>query len=219
MNPKFSISLLLKPISESPTSKPFHESNVKLVRIDVIGTFWRATTGEHKTFFLYLNRCIILLGHTFALMFHSNYALFQLVCNRFCNDIFSHHFLLKFTIRFLLLTQNLNLRMRKSSIHQSNMLCIALSHKEPISLSYWYDMAWSTQCVSKEGKSPWCVRMMMVYQRFSFIQNLNNRYPCKVTFINKSFECSVVEEKRFSVYGFESLKFILNILFSYLHLC
>ena len=33
-----------EPISESLTSKSFHESSVKLVRIDVIGSFWKATT-------------------------------------------------------------------------------------------------------------------------------------------------------------------------------
>ena len=35
-----------KPISEWPTSKSFREPNVKLVRIDVIGTFWRAVIRE-----------------------------------------------------------------------------------------------------------------------------------------------------------------------------
>ena len=34
------------PISESPTSKSFHEPNVKLVRMDVIGTYWRAMNEE-----------------------------------------------------------------------------------------------------------------------------------------------------------------------------
>ena len=33
-------------MSESPTSKSFHEFRVKLVKIDVIGTFWRALTGN-----------------------------------------------------------------------------------------------------------------------------------------------------------------------------
>ena len=33
-------------ISESQASKSFNEPSVKLVRMDVIGTFWRATTGE-----------------------------------------------------------------------------------------------------------------------------------------------------------------------------
>ena len=33
-----------EPISESPTSKSFHEPSVKLVWTDVIGTFWRETT-------------------------------------------------------------------------------------------------------------------------------------------------------------------------------
>ena len=36
----------LEPISERPTGKSFHEPSVQLVRIDVIGTFWRATTRE-----------------------------------------------------------------------------------------------------------------------------------------------------------------------------
>ena len=36
----------LEPISESPTLKSFHEPSVKLVRIDEIGTFGRARTGE-----------------------------------------------------------------------------------------------------------------------------------------------------------------------------
>ena len=36
----------LEPISERSTLKYFHEPSMQLVRIDVIGTFWRATTRE-----------------------------------------------------------------------------------------------------------------------------------------------------------------------------
>ena len=36
----------IEPISKSATSKSFHEPSMKSVRIDVIGTFWRATTRE-----------------------------------------------------------------------------------------------------------------------------------------------------------------------------
>ena len=45
-------------ISERPTSKSFHESRVKLVRIDLIDTFWRATTRElsHNLNRLFLKR-------------------------------------------------------------------------------------------------------------------------------------------------------------------
>ena len=35
-----------EPISDRSTSESFHESRMQLVRIDVIGTFWRATTRE-----------------------------------------------------------------------------------------------------------------------------------------------------------------------------
>ena len=36
----------IEPINKRATSKSFHEPSVKLVRLDVIGTFWRATTRE-----------------------------------------------------------------------------------------------------------------------------------------------------------------------------
>ena len=36
----------LGPIGESLTSKSVHELSTKSVRIDVIGTFWKATKGE-----------------------------------------------------------------------------------------------------------------------------------------------------------------------------
>ena len=57
----------LEPISERSTSKSFHEPSVLLVRISVVGTFWRAATRElyDKTWivfkelkkFLLVNHC------------------------------------------------------------------------------------------------------------------------------------------------------------------
>ena len=38
--------IYFEPISEMTIPKSFHEPSVKSVRIDVIGTFWRATTTE-----------------------------------------------------------------------------------------------------------------------------------------------------------------------------
>ena len=39
-------TISFEPISERPTSKSYYEPSVNLVRIDVIGTFWRATASK-----------------------------------------------------------------------------------------------------------------------------------------------------------------------------
>ena len=87
-----------EPISERLTSKSFHEPSVKLVRMDVIGTFWRATIRElyHITWivcdFVFFESLLIVLFTCYLIDIFSNKCnvdripgtlqkLFRLLCN------------------------------------------------------------------------------------------------------------------------------------------